>query len=84
MFDFIRKKRLYSFASATFELGVIGFHKKEHVTLSLSGDTTGDSLNDLDWVCLLTKRATVQAIKSNPDVDPYKLSIKLVDLDLRA
>ena len=81
---FKTKQKYFRGASATFELGAMSSAVKERVAYSMSSDELGPGLNELEWACLLTKRATIQAIKHYPNIDPIMVSVRLLEINFEA
>lgn len=80
-----RRNKKYSSAHAHFKVGNVKTGLSEEFSLSL---TMSDSENGLlgftrdQFLCELTKRATVSAVRKSPEVDHSFVTVELINLEL--
>lgn len=86
MLDRLNRNKRFSSAQAHFKIGNVKTNLNEEFSLSL---TLSDFENGLlsftrdEFLCELTKRATVSAVRKSPKVDPAFVTVELISLKLQ-
>ncbi len=75
-------RRKYSQGEATFEFGTVDHPGVETLGIGLS--STEAAMTRDQWICELTKRATISIIKKCPaDMELHRLLVKITNITLR-